>query len=131
LTYILISNFTGLFQVPQQKNLQTQEYDAEVNLLLTGVNKFDIATETNVRAPENVNDRKKPATSLPTSRTLLCEVSDTVRELKTLNEMINRPEPEARKCGLFATHIVKQLKQLNAASCILAQQDTHSVVTRY
>jgi hypothetical protein len=88
LTYVLVSNCTGLFQVPQQENLQTQEYDAEVDLVQTGdkVNKADIVTETNVIAPENVNDRKQPATSLPTStpcpkkkRTLLREVSDTVR----------------------------------------------------
>jgi len=136
----LISNSTGLFQVPQQENLQTQEYDAEVSLVQTSdkVNKSDIVTETNVKAPENVNDRKQPATSLPTStpcpkkkRTLLREVSDTVRELKTLNETINRPEPEAHECDVFAAHIARQLKQLNAASCILAQQDIQGVVTRY
>jgi len=140
LTYVLLSNSTGLFQVTQQENLQTQEYDAEVSLVQTSdkVNKSDIVTETNVKAPENVNDRKQPATSLPTSkscpnkkRTLLREVSDTVRELKTLNETINRPEPEAHECDVFATHIARQLKQLNAASCILAQQDIQGVVTRY
>jgi hypothetical protein len=40
----LISNSTGVFQVPQQENLQTQEYDAEVDLVQTGdkVNKYDI-----------------------------------------------------------------------------------------
>jgi hypothetical protein len=86
--------------------------------------------ETNVKAPENINDIKQPATSLPTStpcpkkkRTLLREVSDTVRELKTLNETINRPEPEAHECDVFAAHIARPLKQLNATSCILAQQD--------
>jgi uncharacterized protein (DUF3084 family) len=92
LTYVLISNSTGLFQVPQLENLQMQEYDAEVGLVQTGdkVNKSDIVTKTNVKAPENVNDRK-PATSLSTSpqcpkkkRPLLREVSETVRELKTL-----------------------------------------------
>jgi hypothetical protein len=69
LTYVLISNSTGLLQVPQQENLQTQEYDAEVSLLQTSdkVNKSDIVTETNVKAPENINDRKQPATSFPTS----------------------------------------------------------------
>jgi len=136
----LISNSTGLFQIPQPENLQTQEYDAEVSLVQTSdkVNKSDIVTETNVKAPENVNDRKQPATSLPTSkscpnkkRTLLREVSDTVRELKTLNETINRPEPEVHECDLFATHIARQLKQLNAVSCILAQRDIQGVVTRY
>jgi hypothetical protein len=83
LTYILISNFTGLFQVPQHKNLQTQEYDAEVNLLLARVNKSDIVLETNVKVQENVNDLKQPVISLPNStpchkkkRTLLREVSD-------------------------------------------------------
>ena len=140
MTCVLISNSTGLFQVPQQENLQMQEYDAEVDLVQTGdkVSKSDIVTETNVKAPENINDRKQPATSLPTStpcpkkkRTLLHEVSDTVRELKTLNEAINRPEPETYECDVFATHIARQLKQLNAASCILAQQDIQSVVTRY
>lgn len=137
MTYVLISNSTGLFQVPQQENLQTQEYDAEVDLVQTGdkVNKSDIVTETNVKAPENINDRKQPATSLPTStpcpkkkRTLLREVLDTVRELKTLNEMINCPEPEAHECDVFAAHIARQL---NAASCILAQQDIQDVVTWY
>ena len=64
-------------------------------------------------------------------RTLLREVSDTVRELKTLNETINRPEPEAHECDVFAAHIARQLKQLNASSCILAQQDIQGVVTRY
>jgi hypothetical protein len=140
LTYVLISNSTGLFQVPQQENLQMQEYDAEVDLVQTGekVSKSDIVTETNVKAPENVNDRKQPVTSLPTStpcpkkkRTSLCEVSDTVRELKTLNEMINHPEPETHECDVFAMHIARQLKELNAGSCILAQQDIKSVVTRY
>jgi len=54
----LISNSTGLFQVPQQENLQMQEYDAAVSLVQTSdkVNKSDIVTETNVKAPENVND---------------------------------------------------------------------------
>ena len=136
----MISNSTGLFQVPQQENLQTQEYDAEVSLVQTSdkVNKSDIVTETNVKAPKNVNELKQPATSLPTSapcpkkkRTLLREVSDTVRELKTLNETINRSEPEAHECDVFAAHIARQLKQLNAASCILAQQDIQGVVTRY
>jgi hypothetical protein len=93
--------------------------------------------ETNVKAPENVNDRKQPATSLPTStpcpknRTLLREVSDAVHELKTLNETINRPEPEAHECDVFATYIERQLKQLNAAACILAQEDIQGVVTWY
>jgi len=32
---------------------------------------------------------------------------------------------------VFAAHIVRQLKQLNSASCILADQDIQSVVTRY
>jgi len=59
------------------------------------------------------------------------EVSDTVRELKILNEKINRPEPETHECDVFGAHIARQLKQLNAASCILAQQDTQGVVTRY
>ena len=136
----MINNSTGLFQVPQQENLQTQEYDTEVNVVQTGdkVNKSDVVTETNVKAPENVNDIKQPATSLPTStpcpkkkRTLLHEVSDTARELKTLNETINRPEPEAHECDVFASHIARQLKQLNIASCILAQQDIQGVVTRY
>ena len=136
----MISNSTGIFQVPQQENLQTQECDAEVHLVQTGdkVNKSDIVTETNVKDPENVNDWKQPATSLPTltqrpkeKRTLLREVSDTVRELKTLNGMINRPEPEVHECDMFATHIARQLKQMNDASCILAQQDIQGVVTRY
>jgi hypothetical protein len=69
------------------------ECDAEIDLVQTGdkVNKSAIVTETNVKAPENVNDRKQPATSLLTStpcpkkKSLLREVSDTVRELKTLN----------------------------------------------
>jgi len=98
LTYVLINNSTGLFQISQQEALQQQEYDAEVDLVQTGdkVNKSNTVTETNVKAPENVNDIKQPATSLPTSspcpkkkRTLLREVSDTVRELKTLNETNN------------------------------------------
>jgi len=136
----MINNSTGLFQVPQKGNLQTQKYDAEVSLFQTSdkVNKSDIVMETNVKAPGNVNDIKHPATSLPTStscltkeRTLLLEVSDTVRELKTLNETINHPEPEAHECDVFAAHIARQLKQLNAASCILAQQDIQGVVTRY
>ena len=100
------------------------------------VNKSDM-TETNVNATENVNDRKQPATSLPTSspcpkkkRTLLREVLDTVRELKALNETNSLPEQEAHECDVFATHIARQLKQ-NSASCILAQQDIHGVVTRY
>jgi hypothetical protein len=140
LTYVLISNSTGLFQVPQLENLQAQEYDAEVDFVQTSdkVNKSDIVTETNVKAPENVNDQKQPATSLPTStpcpkkkRTLLRELSDTVCELKTVNEMISHPEPEAHECDVFATHITRQLKQLNAASCILAQQDIQGVVTWY
>ena len=119
----MISNSTGLFQVPQQENLQMQEYDAAVSLVQTSdkVNKSDIVTETNVKAPENVNDWKQPATSL----------LDTVRELKTLNETINCPELEAHECDVFATHIARQLKQLNAASCILAEQDIQGVVTRY
>jgi hypothetical protein len=136
----LISNSTGLFQVPQQEDIQTQEYDAEVDLVQTSdkVNKCDIVMETKVKAPENVNDAKQPATSLPTStpcpkkkRTLPREVSDTVRELKTLNEVINHSEPEAHECDVFAAHIARQLKQLNAASCILAQQDIQGVLTRY
>jgi hypothetical protein len=119
LTYILISNSTGLFQIPQQENLQTRENDAEVDLVRTGdkVNKSDIVMETNVKAPENVNDRKQPAASLATStpcpkrkRTLLRKVSDTVRELKTLNETISRPEPDAHECDVFAAHIARQLK---------------------
>jgi len=115
-----------------------QEYDAEVDQTSDKVNKSDIVTETNVKAPENVNDRKQHATSLPTStpcpkkkRTLLGELSDTVCELKTVNETINHPEPEAHECDVFATHIARQLKQLNAASCILAQQDIQGVVTQY
>ena len=117
-----------------------QEYDAEANLVQTGdkVNKSDTVTETNVKASENVNDIKQPETSLRTStpcpkkkRTLLREVSDTVHELETLNETINHPEPEAHECDMFAAHIARQLKQLNAASCILAQQDIQGVVTRY
>jgi hypothetical protein len=140
LTYVLISNSTGLFQVPQQENLQTQDNDAEIDLVQIGdkVNKCDIVTETNVKALQNVDDQKQPATSLPTStpcpkkkRTLLREVSDTVRELKTLNETINHPEPEANECDVFAAHIVRQLKQLNADSCILAQQDIQGVLTGY
>ena len=117
-----------------------QEYDAEVDLVQTSdkFNKSEIVTETSVKAPENVNGIKQPATSLPTStpypkkkRTLLREVSDTVRELKTWSETINRPEPEAHECDVFAAHIARQLKQLNAAACILAQQDIQGVVTRY
>jgi len=61
----------------------------------------------------------------------LREVSDTVRELKTLNETNSRPEPETHECDIFAAHIARQLKQLNAASCILAQQDIQGVVTQY
>jgi hypothetical protein len=58
LTYVLISNSTGLFQVPQQENLQMQENDAEVDLVQIGdrVNKSDILMETNVKAPQNIND---------------------------------------------------------------------------
>jgi hypothetical protein len=63
--------------------------------------------------------------------TLLREVLDTVRELETLNETINRAEPEANECNVFAAHIARQLKQLNADSYILAQQDIQSVVTWY
>ena len=95
-------------------------------------------TETKVKAPENVNDIKQPATSLRTStpcpkkkRTLLREVLDTVRELKTLNETINRPEPETHECDVFDARVARQLKHVNAASCILAQQDIQGVVTRY
>ena len=115
----MINNSTGLFQVPQQENLQTQEYDAEVDLVQTGnkVNISDCVPETNVKAPGNVNDIKQPATSLSTStpcpkekRSLLREVSDTVRELKALNETINRPETEAHECDVFAAHIARQLK---------------------
>ena len=115
----MINNSTGLFQVPQQENLRMQESDAEVELVQTGdkVNKSDIVKETNVKATENINDIKQPATSLPTSascpkkkRTLLREVSDTVCELKTLNETINLPEPEAHECDVFAAHIARQLK---------------------
>jgi hypothetical protein len=62
---------------------------------------------------------------------LLREVSDTVHALKTLNETISHPEPEANECNVFATHIARQLKQLNADSCIVAQQDIQGVVTRY
>ena len=72
--------------------------------------------ETNLKVAENVNDIKQPAASLPTStpctkkkRTLLHEVSDTVHKLKTLNETINRPEPEAHECDVFAAHIARQL----------------------
>ena len=135
----MISNSIGLFQVPQQENLQTQEYDDEVDLVQTGnkVNKSDIVPETNVKAPDNVNYIKQPATGLPTSapcpkkkRKLLLEVSDTVSELKTLNETINRPEPEANKCDVFAAHIARQQKQLSAASCIFAQQYIQGAVTR-
>ena len=138
MTCVLINNSTGLFQVPQE-NLQTQEYDAEVDLVQTSekVNKSDIVMETKVKAPENV-DNKQPATCLPTStpcpkkkRTLLREVSDTVHELKTLNEMINRPEPETHECDVFDARVARQLKHVNAASCILAQQDIQGVVTRY
>jgi hypothetical protein len=74
---------------------------------------------------------------LPTSapcpkkkRKVLREVSDTVRELKTLNETINLPEPEAKKCDVFAAHIARQQKELSAASYILAQQYIQGVVTR-
>jgi len=65
----LINNSTDLFQVPRQENLQTLEYDAEVDLVQTSdkVNKSDIVTETKVKAPEKVNDIKQPTTSLPTS----------------------------------------------------------------
>jgi len=57
---VLINNSTDLFQVPQQENLQTLEYDAEVDLVQTSdkVNKSDIVTETKVKAPEKVNDIK-------------------------------------------------------------------------
>ena len=136
----MINNSTGLFQIPQQENLQTQEYDAEVDLAQTSdkVNKPDVMTETKIKATENVNDIKQPVTSLSTSTpcpkkkmTLLRGVSDTVRELKTLNETINRPEPETHECDVFAAHIARQLQQLNAACCILAQQDIQGVVTRY
>jgi hypothetical protein len=58
-------------------------------------------------------------------------VSGTVHELKTLNETISRPEPEADECDVFAAHIARQLTQLNAASCILAKQDIQGVVTLY
>jgi hypothetical protein len=51
--------------------------------------------------------------------------------VKTLNETINRSEPEAHEYDVFAAHIARQLKQLNTASCILAQQDIQGVVTRY
>jgi hypothetical protein len=68
---------------------------------------------------------------VPCCSQLLREVPDNLRELKTLNETINRPEPEAHKCDVFPTHIARQLKQLNAASSILAQQDIQGVVTRY
>jgi len=97
LACILINNSTDLFQVPQQENLLTLECDAEVDLVQTSdkVNKADIVMEIKIKAPENVNDIKQPTTSLPTStpcpkkkRKLLREVSDTVRELKTLNEKI-------------------------------------------
>ena len=136
----MINNSNSLFQVPQLENLQMQEYDAEVNLVQTGdkVNKSDIVTETNIKAPENVNDVKQRETSLPTStpyakkkRVLLHELSDTACELKTLNETIDRPEPEAHECDVFAAHIARQLTQPNAASCILAQQDSEGVVTQY
>lgn len=105
------------FRFHNKENLQTQKNDAEVDLVQTGdkVNKSDIVTETNVKAPENVNDQKQPATSLPTLtpcpkkiRSLPREVSDTVRELKTLNETINRPEPKAHDCDVFAAHIASQ-----------------------
>jgi hypothetical protein len=48
-----------------------------------------------------------------------------------LNEAINCPEPEANECDVFAAHIARQLKQLNADSCILAQQDIQGLLTRY
>ena len=48
-----------------------------------------------------------------------------------MNETISRPETETHECDVFAAHIARQLKQLNAASCILAQQDIQGVVTRY
>jgi hypothetical protein len=46
LACILINNSTDLFQLPQQENLQTLEYDAEVDLVQTSdkVNKSDIVT---------------------------------------------------------------------------------------
>jgi hypothetical protein len=137
LACVLINN---LFQVPQQENIQRMEYDAEVHLVQTSdkVNESDNVTEKKVKAPENVNDIQQRTTSLPSStpcpkkkRKLLREVSDTVRELKFLNETINRPEPETHECDVFAAHIARQLKHMNPASCILAQRDMQGVVTRY
>jgi len=57
--------------------------------------------------------------------------SDTIRELKTLNETISCPEPETLECDVIAAHIAKQFKQLNAASCILARKYIQGVVTPY
>jgi hypothetical protein len=125
LACVLINNSTDLFQVLQQENLQTLEHDAEVHLGQTS----DIVTETKVKAPENVDGKKQPTTSLPTStpcpkkkRKLMREVSDTVRELKILNETMNRPESETHECDLFAAYIARQLKQLKAASCSLLKK---------
>jgi hypothetical protein len=93
-------------------------------------------TETNVKAPQN-NHQKKPATSLPSStpcikkKRTLREVSDTVRELKMLNQTINCTETESNECDVFGKYIAKQLKLLNAISCIQAQRDIQGVVTQY
>jgi len=54
LACVLINNSTDLFQVPQQENQQTLEYDAEVDLVQTS----DIVTETKVKASENIDDKK-------------------------------------------------------------------------
>jgi len=125
----LINNSTDLFQVPQQENLQPLEYNAEVDLVQTS----DTVMETKVKVPENVDDKKQPTTSLPTStpcpnkkRKLMREVSDTVRGLKILNETINHPEPETHECDVFAAYKARQLK---TTSCTLAQQDIQGVVT--
>ncbi|RZF47207.1 hypothetical protein LSTR_LSTR004916 [Laodelphax striatellus] len=81
-----------------------------------------------------VHSRKRNASPPPSSnekRLDFDKISETIAELKALNDCLTGTEPERHECDVFGNHISTQLKQLTPHSRILAEAEIQNILTKF
>lgn len=77
-----------------------------------------------------VDKKIKFSSSQKQKRVKLSEISDTIKELKNLNENINQSSTDT-EFDVFGRHVSAQLEKLSTENALLAQEKIQQVLTHY